>query len=153
MPSAWRNRSWIAISPGTTSTVEGVGLAEISEETSRRHRIAFGNAPLYRDALDIGGEYAYRLRGEAHTWTPATISTLQHATRSNSYEKYAEFCRLIDEQNEALLTLRGLMSFKEDATPVPLDEVESAADIVSVLQRERCRRSIPTKPIPIWLLR
>jgi len=96
----------------------------------RRHRIAFGNAPLYRNALDVGGEYAFRLRGEAHTWTPATISTLQHATRSNSYEKYAEFCRLIDDQNENLLTLRGLMKFKEATTPVPLDEVESAASIV-----------------------
>ena len=115
---------------GTTSTVEGAGLTEISEETSRRHRLAFSNAPLYRDALDIGGEYAYRIRGEAHTWTPATISALQQATRTNSFEKYAEFCRLIDQQNEALLTLRGLMSFKEDAVPVPLEEVESAAQIV-----------------------
>ena len=115
---------------GTTSTTEGAGLPEISEETVRRHRLAFGNAPLYRNALDIGGEYAYRIRGEAHTWTPATISTLQHATRTNNPDLYADFCRLIDEQNESLLTLRGLMSFKEDATPVPLDEVESAADIV-----------------------
>jgi glutamate synthase (NADPH/NADH) large chain len=115
---------------GTTSTVEGAGLTEISEETTRRHQLAFGDAPIYRNALDVGGEYAYRIRGEAHTWTPATISALQHATRSNSYEKYAEFTRLIDEQNEALLTLRGLMSLKEAATPVPLDEVESAADIV-----------------------
>ena len=115
---------------GTTSTTEGAGLPEISEETLRRHRIAFGNAPIYRDALDIGGEYAYRIRGEAHTWTPATISKLQHATRTNSPELYADFCRLIDEQNEALLTLRGLMTFKEEANPVPLDEVESAADIV-----------------------
>ncbi|MFZ2169810.1 MAG: glutamate synthase large subunit [Methylococcaceae bacterium] len=115
---------------GTTSTTEGAGLPEISEETLRRHRLAFGSAPLYRDALDIGGEYAYRIRGEAHTWTPATISTLQHATRTNSPELYAEFCRLIDEQNEALLTLRGLMTFKTDADPVPLDEVEPAAEIV-----------------------
>ena len=115
---------------GTTSTTEGAGLPEISEETLRRHRLAFGNAPIYRDALDIGGEYAYRIRGEAHTWTPATISTLQHATRTNSPELYAEFSRLIDEQNEALLTLRGLMTFKEDAAPVPLEEVESAAEIV-----------------------
>jgi glutamate synthase (NADPH/NADH) large chain len=115
---------------GTTSTTEGAGLPEISEETLRRHRIAFGGAPLYRDALDIGGEYAYRIRGEAHTWTPATISTLQHATRTNSPELYADFCRLIDEQNEALLTLRGLMTFKEEPNPVPLDEVESAAEIV-----------------------
>ena len=115
---------------GTTSTTEGAGLPEISEETLRRHRIAFGSAPLYRNALDIGGEYAYRIRGEAHTWTPATISTLQHATRTNSPELYAEFCRLIDEQNEDLLTLRGLMTFKSDADPVPLDEVESVAQIV-----------------------
>ncbi|NOS88277.1 MAG: glutamate synthase large subunit [Methylococcaceae bacterium] len=115
---------------GTTSTTEGAGLAEISEETIRRHRLAFGSAPLYRDALDIGGEYAYRIRGEAHTWTPATISTLQHATRTNSPELYADFCRMIDEQNEALLTLRGLMTFKTAANPVPLDEVESAKDIV-----------------------
>jgi len=115
---------------GTTSTTEGVGLTEISEETIRRHRLAFGNAPLYRDALDIGGEYAYRIRGEAHIWTPATISKLQHATRSNSRELYDEFCQLIDNQNETLLTLRGLMIFKEKLPPVPLAEVEPAVEIV-----------------------
>ncbi|MEI6069137.1 MAG: glutamate synthase large subunit [Methylococcaceae bacterium] len=115
---------------GTTSTIEGAGLPEISEETLRRHRLAFGNAPLYKNALDIGGEYAYRIRGEAHTWTPATISTLQHATRTNSAEGYADFCRLIDEQNEALLTLRGLMTFKEEPNPVPLEEVEPVTQIL-----------------------
>ncbi len=115
---------------GTTSTTEGAGLTEISEETVRRHRLAFGNAPLLKEALDVGGEYAYRIRGEAHAWTSASISKLQHATRSNSREMFEEFCRLIDEQNETLLTLRGLMAFKEDGNPVPLDEVESAAEIV-----------------------
>ncbi|MFI3198323.1 MAG: glutamate synthase large subunit [Methylococcaceae bacterium] len=115
---------------GTTSTIEGAGLPEISEETLRRHRLAFGHAPLYKNALDIGGEYAYRIRGEAHTWTPATISTLQHATRTNSAEGYADFCRLIDEQNEVLLTLRGLMTFKEEPNPVPLEEVESVTKIL-----------------------
>ncbi|CAG7856315.1 partial glutamate synthase (NADPH/NADH) large chain, partial [biofilm metagenome] len=115
---------------GTTSTTEGAGLAEVSEETVRRHRLAFGNAPLLKDALDLGGEYAYRIRGEAHAWTPASISKLQHATRNNSRELFDEFCRLIDEQNETLLTLRGLMSFKEAGSPVPLDEVEPASEIV-----------------------
>ncbi len=115
---------------GTTSTIEGAGLAEISEETVKRHRLAYGNAPLYRNTLDMGGEYAYRVRGETHTWTPATISTLQHATRNNSTEGYAEFCKLIDEQNEALLTLRGLMSLKEEATPIPLAEVEPVTEIL-----------------------
>ena len=115
---------------GTTSTTEGAGLTEISEETVRRHRLAFGNAPLLKDALDVGGEYAYRIRGEAHAWTPASISKLQHATRSNSREQFEEFCRLIDEQNETLLTLRGLMTFKEDGNSVPLDEVQPASEIV-----------------------
>ena len=115
---------------GTTSTTEGAGLKEISEETVHRHRLAFGNAPILKDALDVGGEYAYRIRGEAHAWTPASISKLQHATRSNSREQFEEFCRLIDEQNETLLTLRGLMTFKENGNPVPLDEVEPASEIV-----------------------
>jgi glutamate synthase (NADPH) large chain len=115
---------------GTTTTTEGAGLSEISEETVRRHRLAFGNAPLLRDALDIGGEYAYRIRGEAHAWTPASISKLQHATRSNSRELFDEFCSLIDEQNETLLTLRGLMTFKEETNPIALDEVEPASEIV-----------------------
>jgi glutamate synthase (NADPH/NADH) large chain len=115
---------------GTTTTTEGAGLKEISEETLKRHVLAFSNSPLYRNALDVGGEYAYRINGEAHSWTPATISKLQHATRSNSPELYAEFCRLIDEQNEALLTLRGLMTFTEGAMSVPLEEVESAVSIV-----------------------
>ena len=56
-----------------TRRIEGVGLAEIAEETVRRHRDAFGDAPIYRTALDVGGEYAYRMRGEDHVWTAETV--------------------------------------------------------------------------------
>ncbi|MDF9393157.1 MULTISPECIES: glutamate synthase large subunit [Methylococcus] len=115
---------------GTECTTGGIELKEVAEETVRRHRLAFGNAPLYRNALDVGGEYAYRLRGEGHMWTPETISKLQHATRANDAATYAEYARLINEQNEQLLTLRGLMDFRFAAEPVPLDEVEPAKDIV-----------------------
>src|SRR6185436_18322332 len=73
---------------GTASAVEGVGLPEIAEETVRLHRIAYGDAPLYRNALDPGGDYAYRVRGEAHLWTPESIAKLQHATRSGTYATY-----------------------------------------------------------------
>ena len=45
---------------GTATRIEGVGLDQIAEETVRRHREAFGDSPVYRDALDVGGEYAYR---------------------------------------------------------------------------------------------
>jgi len=115
---------------GTTSKIEGVGLKEIAEETVRRHQIAFGDAPLYRNALDAGGEYAFRTRGEAHAWTPQTIADLQHAVRGNLPEKYQAFAKTINEQSEKLLTIRGLMQFKYAEQSIPLEEVEPAKEIV-----------------------
>jgi len=115
---------------GASSTTGGAGLPEIAEETVRRHRLAFSDAPIYRNALDVGGEYAYRVRGENHMWTPETISKLQHATRANDAKTYAEYARLVNVQNERLLTLRGLMEFQFADQPVPLDEVEPAKSIV-----------------------
>ena len=72
------------------------------------HDKAYGNLQIYRRHLDVGGDYAYRLRGEDHIWTPDTIARLQHATRSNSWETYETFSRAINEQNQILLTLRGV---------------------------------------------
>ncbi|MEA3411181.1 MAG: glutamate synthase-related protein, partial [Pseudomonadota bacterium] len=115
---------------GTASTIEGVGILEVAEEAVRWHRDAYGDAPVYRDHLDVGGDYAYRLRGENHVWTPESISTLQHAARSNSYETYQAYARQINEQNERLLTLRGLFELKPAAEPVPLEEVEPTVEIV-----------------------
>jgi glutamate synthase (NADPH/NADH) large chain len=115
---------------GTATTVEGIGLAEVAEETVRRHRQAFGNAPIYRHALDAGGQYGYRLRGEDHVWTPDTISWLQHAVRGNQPESYQAFARAVNDQSERLLLLRGLFVLKPAGEPVPLEEVEPAADIV-----------------------
>ncbi len=115
---------------GTVTTIEGVGLLEVAQEAVSWHRDAFGDAPIYRNALDVGGDYALRVRGEEHVWTAATISRLQHATRANDAKTYAEYARLINESSERLLTLRGLFEFKSDQAPVPLDEVESAKEIV-----------------------
>src|SRR6266498_3834772 len=63
---------------GTHTRIEGVGLAEIAEETARRHADAFGEAPVYKTALDVGRQYAYRTRGEDHAWNAESVSTLQH---------------------------------------------------------------------------
>ncbi len=109
-------------------------MAEVAEETVRRHRDAFGDAPVYRNALDVGGEYAYRLRGEVHTWTPDTVATLQHAVRLNVPERYREYAKLVNQQENHLKTLRGLFRIKSaeelGRAPVPLDSVEPAAEIV-----------------------
>ena len=115
---------------GTATTIEGVGLAEIAEECVRRHRDAFGDNPIYKTMLDVGGQYAWRLRGESHAWSPETVSRLQHAVRANLPDEYRQFAASINEQSERLLTLRGLMRFRPADTPVPLEEVEPAADIV-----------------------
>jgi glutamate synthase (NADPH/NADH) large chain len=80
--------------------------------------------------LDVGGDYAFRLRGEAHAWTPQTIARLQHAVRGNSAADYKAFANIINDQSERLLTIRGLMKFKPAAEKVPLDEVEPAKEIV-----------------------
>ncbi len=119
---------------GTATRIEGVGLQQIAEETVRRHRDAFSDAPIYRDALDVGGEYQFRIRGEDHVWTAATVSALQHAVRANLPDQYRAYAKVSNEQSERLLTIRGLFRLKsadEDGrAPVPLEEVEAAESIV-----------------------
>lgn len=119
---------------GTNSQVEGVGLAEIARETVERHRLAFSDAPVLRDMLEVGGEYAFRIRGEAHMWRPAVVADLQHAVRGELPEKYRSYAKQINEQTEQLLTLRGMFRIKTaeemGRKPVPLEEVEPAKEIV-----------------------
>ena len=126
---------------GTHTRIEGVGLAEIAEETVRRHRDAFCDAPIYKAMLDVGGDYAVRVRGEEHVWTAETVSELQHAVRGNSQDQYRAYARIVNEQNERLLTIRGLFRIKsaeEDGRkPVPLEEVEPAKNIVQALRDRR----------------
>jgi glutamate synthase (NADPH/NADH) large chain len=115
---------------GTATQIEGVGLQEVAEEAVRTHLSAFGSDPVLSDALEAGGEYAWRVRGEAHMWTPETIAKLQHATRANNAQSYKEYAKLINDQSQQMKTLRGLFEILPAGAPVPLDEVESAKEIV-----------------------
>ncbi|WP_406600836.1 glutamate synthase large subunit [Microvirga rosea] len=119
---------------GTATMIEGIGMDEVAQETVQRHRDAFGDAPVYRNMLDVGGEYAYRIRGEGHAWNPDTVATLQHAVRLNAHDRYREFARLVNEQENNLKTIRGLFRIKlaeeTGRAPVPLEEVEPAQEIV-----------------------
>ena len=116
---------------GTESQISGVGIDALEREARYWHDVAKDeNHPLFKNALDAGGHYAYRIRGEAHLWSPQSVAALQHAVRGGSYNKYEEYAALINEQSERLMTLRGMLQLKDADTPVPLDEVEPAADIV-----------------------
>ncbi len=119
---------------GTATIIEGIGLAEIAEETVARHKSAFGKDPVLANTLDIGGEYAYRMRGENHAWSPDSIAALQHAVRGNSQDRYREFAELVNETSLRLNTIRGLFKIKGAEAlgrkPISIDEVEPAAEIV-----------------------
>ena len=116
---------------GTASNVEGIGIFEVAEEAIRMHKQAFGADPVLAGALDAGGEYAFRIRGEEHMWTPDAIAKLQHSTKANSFSTYKEYAQIINDQSKRQMTLRGLFEFRIDpAKAIPLDEVESAKEIV-----------------------
>ena len=114
---------------GTATNIEGIGIKEIAEEVSQIHQAAFGSDPVLMNALDAGGEYAFRIRGEEHMWNPESIAKLQHATRKKEFDTYKEYAELINNQTKKHKTLRGLFSFKKTKA-VPLETVESAKEIV-----------------------
>lgn len=116
---------------GTASNVEGIGVFEVAEEALRLHNSAFSKDPVLANALDAGGEYAFRIRGEEHMWTPDAIAKLQHSTRANNFNSYKEYAQIINDQSRRHMTLRGLFEFKIDPSKaIAIDEVEPAKEIV-----------------------
>ena len=114
---------------GTTSKIGGVGLKEICQEATMFHEEAYkiDNTPQpFR--FENSGNYAWRKYGEHHAWNPETIGLLQWATRTNDYEKYKEFSRLIDKQNEKPVFIRSCFSFKKN--PIPIEQVEPIEEIM-----------------------
>src|SRR5574337_696574 len=85
---------------GTTSQVEGIGVFEVMEEAIRLHTRAFSADPVLANMLDAGGDYAFRIRGEEHMWTPDAIAKLQHATRSGKADTYKEYAKIINRSEE-----------------------------------------------------
>ncbi len=114
---------------GTPSRLEGIGIREVGEETLRRHHLAYEPVPIRQ--LDFGGEIHYRIQGEHHNWNPDTIYKLQHATRANDPKTFAEFSRLVNDESARGANLRGLLEFKFLPEPIPIEEVESAKEIVT----------------------
>jgi glutamate synthase (NADPH) large chain len=116
---------------GTATRIEGIGVFEMAEEAIRTHRLAYSKDPVLKSRLETGGEYAWRVRGEEHMWTPDVIAKLQHSTRAGNFNTYKEYAQLVNDQSRRHMTLRGLFEFKIDpAKAIPLESVESASEIV-----------------------
>jgi len=117
---------------GTTSSIEGIDIFQVAEEAIRIHKAAFDeDDPVLKSMLDTGGEYAWRVRGEEHMWTPDAIAKLQQSARQNSPQAYKEYAAIINDQSKRHMTFRGLFEFRfGDVKPIPIEEVEPAAEIV-----------------------
>jgi glutamate synthase (NADPH/NADH) large chain len=115
---------------GTPSVIEGIGLDEIAAESVRRHEDAYGAKTYQTTELDVGGDYAYRLRGEEHVWTPETISLMQHAVRSADYDLFKKYTGVVNDQTRKLKNLRGLFELELLEEPIPMEDVEPATEIV-----------------------
>ena len=112
----------------TTTRIGGIGLYEIEKEIQKRHRAAYKRTGGQMD-IEIGGEYRWRRDGEAHMLNPNSIAKLQKAVRHNSFESYHDYAKLINEQNQKLMTIRGMFEFSS-FDPISVEEVEPWTNIV-----------------------
>jgi glutamate synthase (NADPH/NADH) large chain len=115
---------------GTISRLEGIGLDVLAREAQLKHEHAFRTLTECETELVVGGNYHQRVDGEYHLLNPLTISKLQQSVRQESFQTFQEYTELIDKQSANLCTLRGLMKVKTAETPVPIEEVEAAKEIV-----------------------
>jgi glutamate synthase (NADPH/NADH) large chain/glutamate synthase (ferredoxin) len=116
---------------GTPSRIQGITLDVVQTEALMRHRKGYPPIKVDSDVLDVGGFYQYRRHGEHHAWNPDTVAKLQHAVRIDSFKTYLEYAKLLNDESRARCTLRGLLTFKKGThQPIPIEEVESAKDIV-----------------------
>lgn len=114
---------------GTISRIKGIGFDGIAKEVLVRHKLAFQDDFNIKRQLETGGVYQWKHRGEVHTFTPQTIHLLQHATRSGNYITYKKYAKLINDQTEKALSLRGLLDFRR-SQPIPIEEVEPVENIL-----------------------
>ena len=115
----------------TPTRIEGAGLDVITKEVQIRHQHAFPDRQVNGHTLEVGGQYQWRAEGELHLFSPQTVHKLQQACRTTNYKAFKEYSELVNNQLKQHMTLRGLLEFKSDITPVPIDEVESVESLLT----------------------
>ncbi len=115
---------------GTSAYLKGVGLEEVERELLEQHELAFGDKIVANLPLDVGGDLYWRRDGELHQWNPSTVGQLQYAVRTGNYEAYREFANYLNDQDQRLQTIRGLLDFVIDEhDSIPINEVEAVEEI------------------------
>ncbi len=114
---------------GAVSRIEGMGLDEIARESLAKHQLSFSRKDIPVDRLPVGGIYQWKRKGEFHLFNPQTIHLLQHSTRTNDYNVYKKYSKLVNDQSEKACTLRSLFTFNRSRAAIPIEEVEPAESI------------------------
>ncbi len=114
---------------GTPSRIGGIDIETLETETLLCHDLAYPKQLVESNNLGVGGQYAYRQRGENHLLSPENIFLLQQSTKNNSYETFKQYTKTVDEVNEDFITLRSLLDFKNQK-PINIDEVEPVENIM-----------------------
>ncbi|WP_201288613.1 glutamate synthase large subunit [Sphingobacterium composti Ten et al. 2007 non Yoo et al. 2007] len=115
---------------GAVSRIGGLNLDDIAREALTKHWRSFEAPRNVKPLLPEGGIYQWKRRGEVHLWNPQTVHLLQQACRNNDYESFKKYSALINNQKEAMFTLRGLLDFAKHRNAIPIDEVEPASEIL-----------------------
>ncbi len=113
----------------TVSRIGGLKLDDIAREAIIKHAQAYPKIAASTPKLEVGGLYQWKRRGEFHLFNPQTIHLLQHSTKTGDYQVYKKYAKLINDQSQKALALRGLLEFKKDREPISIDEVEPLESI------------------------
>ena len=111
---------------GTTSRLSGIGFAEIAAETLHFHAKAFSGSED-DTSLEEAGYFRFRRNGEFHAFNPTVFKSLHKFVKAGKSEDYEEYVDAVESGEPS--SLRDLVAFKP-STPIPIEEVESAGDIV-----------------------
>ena len=103
--------------PAVPSRIGGADLADLERMARTRPEV-----------LPDHGRVRFRKAGEHHAYNPLAVRAAQKAAQTGDQEAYREWRRLsaMDQPQ----SLREIIRIKESSTPVPLDEVEPASEIV-----------------------
>ncbi len=115
----------------TPTRIQGSDIEVVAAETLQRHKNAFPARPSNGHALPAGGKYQVRNDGETHAYDPVTVHALQSAVRKGNYKAFRKYSDGVNAKEKRMNTLRGLLKLKGTGQSVPLDEVESAENIMS----------------------
>ncbi|KAI0950465.1 glutamate synthase [NADH], variant 2 [Taiwanofungus camphoratus] len=116
---------------GTASRVQGATFDLLAMDSFEMHERGWpSRETILPPGMPESGDYHWRSGGEAHINDPAGIANLQDAVREKNQRAYDAYAQNANGQTRAV-HLRGLLDFRfENATPIPIEQVEPWNEIV-----------------------